>query len=382
MPEMDEKVGEQIFEQFERRSNGQASNNVIRFLAKSEFMKLFVAPDYIVDGILQRGYLYALTGSTGHAKSAIALLIAELMGSPDKNAMFGTHKVEKGRVLYFVGENPIDLCMRVIGADSKRLDDPTLDQIFFFPGRIDFKKQYADIVAAAERAGADFSLVFVDTSAAYFPGEDENANKQMGEYARDLRELTKLPGNPCVVALCHPTKRANGIDELLPRGGGAFIAEIDGNLTARKTESGDIELWHTKFRGPGFEPMTFKLERIETTKLVDSKDRILPTVRAVVIEQGEQERRQRRQTDDEDRVLVELVTFPGKSFAQVAEALGWRNDKGELNRSRAQRCIEKLIEYRLLKKNRDTYEPTDSGKKAASDADRRFRTEGQPNLNI
>jgi len=128
--------------------------------------------------------------------------------------------------------------------------------------------------------------------------------------------------------------------------------------------------------------MTFKLERIETTKMVDSKDRILPTVRAVVIEQGEQERRQRRQTDDEDRVLVELVTFPGKSFAQVAEALGWRNDKGELNRSRAQRCIEKLIEYRLLKKNRDTYEPTDSGKKAASDADRRFRTEGQPNLNI
>jgi hypothetical protein len=382
MPELDDG----ILDEFERRTNGHANGSRVHFLPKGEFIKWFVAPDYIIDGILQRGYFYALTGSTGHAKSAIALLIAELMGSPDKNAMLGAHKVEKGKVLYFVGENPTDLCMRVIGADSKRLDDPSRDQIVFFPGRIDFKKQYAEIVAAAEEAGGNFALVFVDTSAAYFPGEDENANKQMGEYARDLRELTKLPGHPCVVALCHPTKRANGIDELLPRGGGAFIAEIDGNLTARRTESGDIEFWHTKFRGPGFEPMTFKLERIETTKLVDSKGRILPTVRAVIIEQSEQEHRQRRQTDDEDRVLLELVTFPGKSFAQIAEALSWRNDKGELNRSRAQRCIEKLVEYRLLKKNRDSYEATDNGKKAASEADKRFRNEdavrNQQNFNL
>jgi hypothetical protein len=42
-----------------------------------------------------------------------------------------------------------------------------------------------------------------------------------------------MPGGPCVLVACHPPKNA-GDDNLLPRGGGAFIAEMDGNLTGRK----------------------------------------------------------------------------------------------------------------------------------------------------
>ena len=72
-------------------------------------------------------------------------------------------------------------------------------------------------------------LVMVDTSAAYFLSEDENSNKQMGDHAKTLRRLTTLPGGPCVLVLCHPIKHAIEPAQLLPRGGGSFLAEMDGN---------------------------------------------------------------------------------------------------------------------------------------------------------
>jgi hypothetical protein len=77
----------------------------------------------------------------------------------------------------------------------------------------------------------------------------------MGNYARTLQTLTKLPGGPCVVALCHPTKTVTNPAFLLPRGGGAFLNELDGNLSAWKRDEDIVELHHGKLRGPGFEPL-------------------------------------------------------------------------------------------------------------------------------
>jgi hypothetical protein len=48
-----------------------------------------------------------------------------------------------------------------------------------------------------------------------------------------MRSLTDLRGKPTVLVLCHPVKSATN-DNLAPRGGGSFVAEIDGNLCARK----------------------------------------------------------------------------------------------------------------------------------------------------
>src|SRR5262249_59998230 len=41
--------------------------------ASKQFVAGFVPPDYIVDGFLQEGFLYSLTGSTGAGKTAITL---------------------------------------------------------------------------------------------------------------------------------------------------------------------------------------------------------------------------------------------------------------------------------------------------------------------
>ena len=58
-----------------------------------------------------------------------------------------------------------------------------------------------------------------------------------------------LPDRPTVVVTCHPTKNPS-MDNLLPRGGGAFLNEMDGNIVAIKNEPTVTVTWHGKFRGP------------------------------------------------------------------------------------------------------------------------------------
>jgi hypothetical protein len=192
-----------------------------RILSTAQFMSGFIPPDYIVDGLLQRRFVYSLTGQTGHAKTAIALLISQLVSSVDRNAMLGVHKVHSGQVLYFVGENADDIRMRVIGANSQRGDDASLDRMYFITGVFNIAQMFAQIRAQVDRLGG-FDLVIIDTSAAYFLGNEELSNTQMGAHARMLRSLTELPGGPCVLVLCHPIKYVTDPVQLLPRGGGAL----------------------------------------------------------------------------------------------------------------------------------------------------------------
>jgi len=114
-------------------------------------------------------------------------------------------------------------------------------------------------------------LVIVDTSAAYFLGADEISNTEMGKHARMLRALTGLPGSPYVLVLRHPIKHVLEPAQLLPRGGGAFLAEMDGNLTLCKHDDVLVELHHGKIRGPGFEPMMFRFDKFATLSPVASK---------------------------------------------------------------------------------------------------------------
>src|SRR5262249_52470549 len=282
---------------------------VIKVLSQAEFLAGFVPPDYLVDGVLQRRFIYALTAVTGHGKTALALLLAHVVGSTDPNARFGPHAVEKGRVGYFVGENPDDVRCRIKGANSQRSDDPDQDRIHYIEGVFDIAGLQQKLVEAiAELGGCDF--VIIDTSAAYFLGDDEIGNTQMGTHARMLRAPTTLPGAPCVLVLCHPVKYVTDPSQLLPRGGGAFLNEMDGNLTLWLHDETLVTLHHNKIRGPGFEPMTFKLEKITTTALVDSKGRLMPTVHAVAISGQEEEQQEASAEREEDELLGTLTGKP------------------------------------------------------------------------
>jgi AAA domain len=334
-------------------------------ISLADFLKGFVPPDYILDGILQRRFIYSLTGQTGHAKTAIALLIARLMSSASPDAMLGAHRVEKGRVIYFVGENADDIRARIIGAEAHDLER---DCLSFIVGRYSIATIYDQVTLEMQAlGGAD--LIIIDTSAAYFFGNEELSNTQMGDHARTLRTLTQLPGGPCVVVLCHPVKYVTHPSQLLPRGGGAFLNEMDGNLTAWRHDDDLVELHHSsdKWRGPGFEPISFKVKRITTPKLVDRKGREIPTVKVVTISEAEEAAQGNKMRADEDRLLLELLTNGERSHADLARACKFFFEDGAPAKSRLQRTLKRLEQAnpKLAKLNRGHFVLTDEGRKLA-----------------
>jgi hypothetical protein len=115
----------------------------------------------------------------------------------------GDREIEKGRVVYFAGENPDDVRMRWI-AMAHHLDfDPDCVDVHFIAGAFGIAEMFKRIKADVEEiGGAD--MIVVDTSAAYFNGDDENSNTQLGAHARNLRAPT-LPGKPVVYAAFHRT---------------------------------------------------------------------------------------------------------------------------------------------------------------------------------
>jgi hypothetical protein len=121
-----------------------------------------------------------------------------------------------------VGENEDDVRARLIAANALRTDDWTRDRIYFVPGVFPIFELRKRVELEAQKLGG-FDLVIIDTSAAYFPGDNENNNAQASPYARAQRTLTKVQGGPCVIALCHPAKYVSEPSQLLPRGGGAYL---------------------------------------------------------------------------------------------------------------------------------------------------------------
>jgi DNA polymerase len=329
----------------------------INIMSKVDFLSGFIPPDYLIDGILQRRFIYSLTGQTGHAKTAIALRLAQLV---DDGGSLDGHEVAGGRVAYLVGENPDDVRMRVIGDDAT-IGHSGNGNIIFVPGVFDTDGLLQKIESLGE-----LDFLIVDTSAAYFLGDDENDNPAMGEHARKLRRLISLPGGPCGLVLCHPIKHAAEPAQLLPRGGGAFLAEVDGNLTAWKDDK-LITLHHSdKFRGPGFEPITFRLDKVTVDALKDSRGRMIPTVRAVAISEDEQAQEAETTRRDEDLVLV--ARYEGgqsMSIADLAEALDWALADGRPYKSKVQRALNRLKIAGLMKPQRGKWDLTSKGEEVA-----------------
>jgi DNA-binding MarR family transcriptional regulator len=326
-----------------------------------EFIREFTPPDYLIDGILLRGFLYALTARTGDGKTAIALAIslhAAIARALDE------HGVDRIKVLYLAGENDIDVRMRWIKTCEENKLDPDDVGVVFMPGveKLSDEKFQAKLRTEADELGP-FGLVFVDTSAAYSEAEDENANVQMQEHARVLRALTKLPGCPTVIVLCHPVKTPN-MDSLVPKGGGNFLNAIDGNLCCKMDKRNFVVELHTagKFRGPEFAPLYFALKIGTSEKIKDSKGRMIKTVTARVITEEEREKLGDSVRDDQTNLLVLINENDQMSIRKAAELLGW-------SKSKVHRMVTNLTEGRYITKDDsdDQLTVTDKGLKLIKD---------------
>jgi AAA domain len=262
----------------------------------------------------------------------------------------GDRRVEQGKVLYFAGENPGSVCHKRWVLIPRWTTSTSSSALSRFPG-----------YRSASNGRWEFSLIVIDSSAAYFEGEDENSNTQAGAHARRLRSLCQMPGGPCVLVACHPVKNAAD-DNLLPRGGGAFLNEVDSNLTARKEESAVAVHWQGKFRWPDFSDILFVCER-SRINASRSLGRLIPTV--IAYARGENAREEMAVTtrSQEDQLLINLAEMPQASRANLATALGWFMSDGKSYKQMATRTLKSLEKAKLVKEERDVYVLTPAGEK-------------------
>lgn len=332
-----------------RLENCREEPQPLEAIGGCEFITRYPPLEQLIDGLLARGRCYSLTGQTGHGKTAIAKLmeLAVAAGKP-----FAGREVPKCTVLSLQGENPEDAAMRMLGtAQCMSFTSTDLNRIFVIPQTFDVDAKVLEIDSIGELLGP-FGLVVVDTSAAYNMGTDENDNLQARRHAAMFRELTNLPGNPTVIVLCHPTKGASR-ENLLPRGGGAFLAEVDGNLTCWKDEVGIVTLSTAgKFRGPNFDPIRFELKPWVLKGVQDSKGRPVQTVVAMPLGDDRVEQLQAKVLDDENRLLIAMAKKPGGSIKDLALAAGMTSGPGIPQKSRVHRLLETLKRQGLTEKTR------------------------------
>ena len=330
-------------------------------LTDVQFIKDYRPPDYLVDGLVQKGYLYSLTGPTGHGKTPVSMLMACQVA---RGAPYHGKPVTQGSVLFLAGENSDDIRSRYIAMADHEGFEPGSIPFYFIDGVIDIAAQIPRIMAEAAHI-PNLSLVVVDTDQAYFLGDEGNSNEQRKAFAQTLRGLLKLPGNPTVLVNCHPTKNACQ-DNLVPIGGSAFLNEIDGNIMCWSDDRTCVIRPHTsKWRGVAFESFAFELKTITSDRLKDTQGRHIPSVIAIPITESGAERRRAISKADEDTIMRLMDVSKDASMMELARRALFTLPDGTPAKAKVQRIMERLVKSKMVYNYRSgTYRITRKGCKA------------------
>ena len=345
-----------------------------------QFPPLQTAAEFVADYVPQRpllrawdmkaGWFYSFTAPPGGGKTSIALAEAFFLAMEGK------------RVVYLAGENAEDVRTRTMLMQFQLGLAELPATLHFIAATFNLHNGYEYIRAKVKAlGGAD--AIFVDTSPSYHVAsgaDDENDNVEQIRWALFLRSLTSLDGRPTLVALCHPIKRPLGIEDCLPRGGGGYLGQVDGNYASWLTsENGDdifFEFrWIGKFRG-NFEPLTYHVQRATCPKLLDADKQQFKSVWCRRGDERQQEQAATHQTEDEDAVLIVMADYPGKSLAAWARLLGWLTNSGGDNKQRVERVLRRMQKHRLVRKGRgDRWQLLGAGKTEAKRAAEKVRNE-------
>ncbi|WP_323008958.1 AAA family ATPase [Paracoccus sp. (in: a-proteobacteria)] len=325
----------------------------------ADFTADFIAPEYIIEGIVQRGKLYTLTAPTGSGKTAVMLYAATSISTGN---LFCETEVEHGDVLFLAGENPDDVRARVIATMEFYGIHAASSRLHFIPGTFSIRADIERLRTEAEKL-PNLVLVVIDTFAAYFDGEDENSNTQALDFARVVRQITQFTGKPAVIMPAHPVKNATR-DNLSPKGGSSLLNEVDGNLTLWN-DGGILSLhWQGKFRGADFDALRFELEKRESDLLKDSKGRRMPTILAKPLIEMRAVQIARELLSDEDALLLSLEANPEYSLRGHMDQVGFTST-GKMSR-----LIDRLAKQKLIKKFRNRWELTTQGERAVEELGR------------
>lgn len=321
-----------------------------------------VTIEFLIDDMLRRGYLYTLTGRTGSSKTGTAILLAMHLA---EGRAFGRNECMKGSVLYIAAENAEDVRGRFrVQRSHGRWADEVLDSIHVIDQSFLLAQRAPELHKIITDLRAVFVVVDTDAAVSLQGGTSENDNGVRIDHAKQLRALTLLPSRPTVLDLCHPTGSA-GKDNLVPRGGSAFLNEIDGNLCQWR-DGTSIELWthDEKFRGSPYSITLFST-LVTSDAVTDTKGRqiAIPLVELPAT-QGTADFAHVNAINDRSLLLKTMLMYPAFNQTSLANEMGWKTRNGEVDKPKISRLMKKLRqETPPLVTAADTLTP--AGKKAA-----------------
>jgi hypothetical protein len=299
---------------------------------------------WLVKRVLHQASIYTVTA---HASAGKTTLLALLAACIQSGQPFCGVDVKQGQVLYCAADDPYGVLDRLEALAQHGY--PAARDILVSAAAFDATSLEAQqqLIQLAQTIGS-IRLIVLDTVLYYTPSsvESENDNLALSRFLAQLKELTKLPGKPTILVLCHPRKGAlNTADELIPRGGSAVLAASDGNLAIWR-EDDMVTLHHSaKMRG-AFEELTFQLQRGVSTGLLDEDGEAVLTVQAMPMQEEALAELQRQEQSRLQQVL---------GYLQGQQAGVWMGAPAielalQLPRRTVQRHLRQLLEARRIRR--------------------------------
>ncbi|WP_181893037.1 DUF977 family protein [Falsiruegeria mediterranea] len=312
----------------------------------------YVPFDYLLDGVIQTGRVQALTAFTGHGKTTTALHLAIAIAS---GTSFAGHETLQGSVYFLAGENHDNTRVQYLAACHAQDIDPASLPIYWHEGPFAVGSDLQQVLNDVSDL-PDLRLIVGDTHQAFFQGDSDNDNMQMLEAARQWRPLTqRIASRPTVLIPTHPSGKTADRSNLVPRGGGAFLNEIDGNLTCWKDDNLVRLHWQGKHRGPDFLPVTMELKLFEDSRVVDAKNR--PLAVPVLIETSAGKIRDKEAVQQiAERAILEVLKEQAKiTQEQLAAATS-------IHKSTVKRRLDDLLDHGQIKRlGKSVYKLTKKG---------------------
>lgn len=233
------KVLSEATETLAQRWDGKAGTTRLQFTPAELCALPIPETKFVVPGRVPKGGLGALIGMWGDAKS---LLTAQGGLCFNRGLNFwGQPATDVGNVLYLGHDMPqsmhqerfLELCKGL------QIDPPGREFILDISG-LDIRAKDGAVTLRHMVEGEGAALLVVDSFAAYFVGDENNA-AEMSAFTERLREIGQLTDCTTLI-LHHPTKQEGGDLSTRARGSGAFMANIDacywivgkGPITARE----------------------------------------------------------------------------------------------------------------------------------------------------
>jgi hypothetical protein len=191
-------------------------------------------PDFLVDGMLERGSLAMIFGKPASGKSFLAV---DLAASIATGRAFQGLKTQKGDVVYIAGEGYRGLKRRFTAWATYHDVSPEEIRVMISRSAVDYRDERAaqeleTELIRARKSGLAPVLFIVDTLARNYGGGDENSNSDMGKFISVIDQFNVKFG--CATLIIHHSGHG---ENQRARGASALRGALDAEFSCLKDRS-------------------------------------------------------------------------------------------------------------------------------------------------